>query len=107
MTMLRVKNGACAPLRLRSMLSRPATGITCIVVTTGAPEISVWAIARSSLLSCLLCGLLCRSCGGQILHQRGQFRNLLLGEIGQRRVGRARVAVPHHLVAPYDRAPQY
>src|SRR5262249_58789351 len=50
MTMLRVKNGACAPLRLRSMLSRPATGITCIAVTTGAPEILVWAIAHSSLL---------------------------------------------------------
>ncbi len=37
MTRLRVKNGACAPLRLRSMPSRPATGITSIAVTTGAP----------------------------------------------------------------------
>ncbi len=36
--MFRVKNGPCAPLRLSSMLSRPATGITCIPVTTGAPE---------------------------------------------------------------------
>jgi hypothetical protein len=37
--MLRVKNAACAPLRLRSMLSRPATGITCMSVTRGTPDI--------------------------------------------------------------------
>ena len=30
--MLRVKNGPCAPLRLSSMLSCPATGITSISV---------------------------------------------------------------------------
>ena len=36
--MLRVKKGPCAPLRLSSMLSRPATGITCMVVTTGVAE---------------------------------------------------------------------
>src|SRR5690606_39633562 len=34
-TRLRVKNGACAPLRLSSMESRPATGTTRIAVTTG------------------------------------------------------------------------
>src|SRR5579883_3437431 len=37
MTMLRVKKGACAPLRLSSVLSRPATGITSMAVTTVAP----------------------------------------------------------------------
>ncbi len=35
---LRVKKGPCAPLRFISMLSRPATGITCISVTTGVEE---------------------------------------------------------------------
>src|SRR3954470_13485255 len=34
-TRLRVKNGACAPERLRSMLSRPATGITRISLIAG------------------------------------------------------------------------
>ena len=34
--MLRVKNGPCAPLRLSSMLSWPATGTTSISVTIGA-----------------------------------------------------------------------
>ena len=33
--MLRVKNGPCAPLRLSSMLSRPATGTTCMPVIRG------------------------------------------------------------------------
>ena len=36
-TILRVKNGPCAPDRLSSMLSCPATGITCNSVTVGAP----------------------------------------------------------------------
>src|ERR1035441_3625693 len=35
-TRLRVKSGACAPLRLSSMLSRPATGMTRICRITGA-----------------------------------------------------------------------
>src|SRR3954471_14786165 len=35
-TRFRVKNGACAPLRFRSMLSRPATGMTSISVIAGA-----------------------------------------------------------------------
>src|SRR5471030_2651993 len=34
-TMLRVKNGPCAPLRFSNMLSRPATGITRSSVTVG------------------------------------------------------------------------
>src|ERR1700712_5314329 len=34
-TMLRVKNGPCAPLRFISMLSRPATGTTRNAVTVG------------------------------------------------------------------------
>src|SRR5258707_9860426 len=38
MTTLRVKNGPCAPLKLSSMLSWPATGTTIIAVTTGGPE---------------------------------------------------------------------
>src|SRR4051812_16449767 len=36
MTMLRVKKGACAPERFSSMPSRPATGTTRMVLTTGA-----------------------------------------------------------------------
>ena len=35
MTMLRVKKGPCAPLKLSSMPSWPATGITCMRVTVG------------------------------------------------------------------------
>ena len=35
--MFRVKNGPCAPLKFNSMLSRPATGITCMPATAGAP----------------------------------------------------------------------
>src|SRR5579864_3702192 len=34
-TMLRVKNGPCAPLRFINMLSRPATGTTRSSVTVG------------------------------------------------------------------------
>jgi hypothetical protein len=30
-----VKKGPCAPLRFSSMLSHPATGITCMLVTIG------------------------------------------------------------------------
>ena len=37
-TILRVKYGAWAPLRFISILSWPATGITCMVVTTGVEE---------------------------------------------------------------------
>jgi hypothetical protein len=35
---LRVKNGPCAPHKLNSMLSCPATGITCIPAMMGVPE---------------------------------------------------------------------
>jgi hypothetical protein len=38
MTMFRVKKGPCAPLKLSSMPSWPATGMTCIRVTTGVEE---------------------------------------------------------------------
>src|SRR5471032_1494022 len=41
-TILRVKNGPWAPLRLSSMLSWPATGMTCRPVTTGAPLAWCW-----------------------------------------------------------------
>ncbi|UUZ97905.1 hypothetical protein LJK87_21870 [Paenibacillus sp. P25] len=34
---MRVKKGACAPLRLSSMLSWPATWITSISLMTGVP----------------------------------------------------------------------
>jgi len=37
-TILRVKNGPWAPLRLSSMLSRPATGTTRMAVTMGVSE---------------------------------------------------------------------
>jgi hypothetical protein len=47
MTMLRVNNGPCAPLRLSSMLSSPATGITRISVTMGE-QVGV------SILFCLI-----------------------------------------------------
>ena len=44
MTKLRVKNGPCAPLKLSSIPSRPATGMTRIWVTTGVPGVvGVWA----------------------------------------------------------------
>ena len=43
----RVKNGAWAPLRVMSMLSLPATGITCILVTVGVP-LSIILISSSS-----------------------------------------------------------
>src|SRR5262245_29368952 len=95
MTRLRVKNGACAPLRLRSMLSRPATGITSIAVTIGAPEIPPWTIGCSFLCLLLFGRLSGRSRGGQFLHERGQFRHLLRGEIGQRRTHGAGVAADH------------
>src|ERR1700743_1772885 len=39
MTRLRVKNGPCAPDRFSSMLSCPATGMTFMSVTRGAPPI--------------------------------------------------------------------
>ena len=39
-TRLRVKNGPCAPLRLSSMLSCPATGMTRISVTRGVEEVT-------------------------------------------------------------------
>jgi hypothetical protein len=38
-TRLRVKNGACAPQRFSSILSRPATGIARIEVITGVLEV--------------------------------------------------------------------
>ncbi len=43
--MLRVNSGACAPLRLSNMLSSPATGITCISVTAGAP-LAAWRMSE-------------------------------------------------------------
>src|SRR5262249_19130644 len=54
MTMLRVKNGPCAPLRFSSMLSRPATGITCISVTTGGEAFVL--IGCSWIFGCSLRG---------------------------------------------------
>src|SRR6476659_7684000 len=49
MTMLRVKKGPCAPHRLSSMLSYPATGTTCIPVTRGVPD-------RAFMVTILLSG---------------------------------------------------
>ena len=48
--MLRVNSGPCAPLRLSSMLSSPATGITRISVTTGEPAAALSVLLRSSRL---------------------------------------------------------
>src|SRR5579872_6303929 len=47
MTMLRVKNGACAPERLSNMPSCPATGTTSISVTLGEEEYGRSVIAIS------------------------------------------------------------
>jgi hypothetical protein len=41
MTILRVKNGACAPLRFINMLSWPATGMICMEVTTGVVKVLI------------------------------------------------------------------
>jgi hypothetical protein len=38
MTMLRVNSGPCAPLKLSSIESSPATGMICIPVTVGDPR---------------------------------------------------------------------
>src|SRR5512139_3879471 len=46
-TRFRVKNGPCAPLRLSSMLSRPATGITRIPATLGVPRTALIDVAPS------------------------------------------------------------
>ena len=40
-TILRVKNGAWAPLRFISMLSCPATGMICMEVTTGVENVLI------------------------------------------------------------------
>ena len=50
MTRLRVKKGACAPLRLSSMLSRPATGMTRMDVIWGS------RYAPVALSCCTACG---------------------------------------------------
>src|SRR5579859_1319695 len=42
MTRLRVKKGPCAPLRLSSMESWPATGVTCMSTTVGVAEGAVF-----------------------------------------------------------------
>jgi hypothetical protein len=46
MTMLRVKNGPCAPLRLSSIASRPATGTTRTLRTTGVELIAEVGFSR-------------------------------------------------------------
>src|SRR3954468_1003631 len=50
-TRLRVKNGACAPLRFRSMLSRPATGMTSISVIAGAAFLPGRSLRAMNLLT--------------------------------------------------------
>src|SRR4051812_50122369 len=50
-TTLRVKNGACAPLRFRSMLSRPATGMTSISVIAGAAFLPGGSLRAMNLLT--------------------------------------------------------
>ena len=47
--MLRVKKGPCAPLKLSSMLSRPATGMTRMWVITGVVKVlALIRLPRSS-----------------------------------------------------------
>ena len=46
--MLRVKNGPCAPLKLSSMLSCPATGITVISAIVGAVTMELTAYCTGS-----------------------------------------------------------
>src|SRR3990167_3984207 len=55
MTMLRVKNGAWAPLRFISMPSWPATGMTRKAVTVGAPRTAPDSVG---VMVSLLCGAL-------------------------------------------------
>src|SRR4051812_7185540 len=50
-TTLRVKNGACAPLRFRSMLSRPATGMTSMSVIAGAAFLPGGSLRDMNLLT--------------------------------------------------------
>ena len=64
MTMLRVKNGPCAPARFSSMLSWPATGMTCICTTVGVSPptrlLSCGLIRRSSPRRQAACGMIGR-----------------------------------------------
>src|ERR1041384_3865585 len=75
MTMLRVKNGPCAPLKLSNMLSFPATGMTSISVTTGAFD-GFW-IGIELCLEILAVGPGQRSCKRRRFHVRlFQFKPL-------------------------------
>src|SRR5690348_3231578 len=98
MTMLRVKNGACAPLRLSSMLSRPATGITSMAVTRGAPDTpapTACCISLSSSTTGALFRGLPRQRRGQFCDQSRELGKLRLGQVGQRRPHRAGIAADH------------
>src|ERR1700722_2050784 len=104
MTIFRVKNGACAPLRLSSMLSRPATGMTCIAVMVGAPEkpepTDCWinlssrrqASFRPAAPLLFGCFQPARHGAWQLGDQRRNFGDLGLVQIRQRRAHRTGVA---------------
>src|SRR5574338_74794 len=84
MTMLRVNQGPWAPERLSSMLSWPATGMTCRSVTVGAPEIRVFIEGSEN----------CDGGGGRLLDQgfhEGHALDLAddeeVADDGHRRVG--------------------
>src|SRR5262245_36733346 len=66
-TMLRVKNGPCAPLRFRSMLSCPATGITVMPVTVGVKVVKTTFILKRKRFSQLFAVFIERfaACGRQ------------------------------------------
>src|SRR3712207_3474345 len=68
--MLRVKKGPCAPLRLSSMLSCPATGTTSTRATVGVR--GVMPSSKGAVGS------------GDLLDQGGQVGELGLGEVGER-----------------------
>jgi hypothetical protein len=70
MTMLRVKNGACAPERLSNISSCPATGTTSISVIFGDDVLSrslmsLIAILLAILLTILLALSLCNTLTAQ------------------------------------------
>src|SRR3712207_492161 len=79
--MLRVKKGPCAPLRLSSMLSCPATGTTSTRATVGVRPVGIGVLAVLSGVG-----------SGDLVDQGGELGELGLGEVRQRRADPAAVA---------------
>src|SRR5215813_13097820 len=86
-TTLRVKNGPCAPLRLSSMLSWPATGTTVSSVTTGVlADCDAWDDSDGRFIG--MAYLLCTD----LFDQRIEHLELGIVQIGERRTHRTRIA---------------